>query len=528
MYSNEFKRLQSTSSSSARPWQLYTYGMKAVWWIKRDFRLSDNSSLSQALNECSEILPFYCFEKNKLEEEDFSLFHLQAQTQALSGLLKNLRMRHSGIFFGVGEVIEELRKLRKKYHFEKLYSHQETGNLLSFEVDRQVAKWCKHEGVTWSEAKGSSVVRGGNAERRRKTTRSDIRIHPPLSIPEVIPSPKNINLFNQIPSFGEVSKFVRPKDQPLLDKEIQQVDEASALQTLESFLSHRGYGYSGGISSPNSAFEAGSRLSTHLAWGTIGLRTVFAEVRRKREELDATPESKQWRRSLRAFESRLHWRDHFIQRLEGFPEMENLALNKAYRNLEYENSPELLEAWWKGQTGVPMVDACMRCLNETGFLNFRMRAMVVSFACFGLKLSWKLIHPPLAKVFLDYEPGIHMSQIQMQAGIVGFNTIRVYNPYKQIKDHDPSGVFVKKWVPEIKEWTMKQILELEAIPQKSYSPVSFDAKMNSKTMKDRIFAIRKSKFGKLETNRNLNKHGSKKGKFKKPKKDHDNGQLTLF
>ena len=154
--------------------------------------------------------------------------------------------------------------------------------------------------------------------------------------------------------------------------------------------------------------------------------------------------------------------------------------------------------------------------------------MVVSFACFGLKLSWKLIHPPLAKVFLDYEPGIHMSQIQMQAGIVGFNTIRVYNPYKQIKDHDPSGVFVKRWVPEIKEWTMKQILELEAIPQKSYSPVSFDAKMNSKTMKDRIFAIRKSKFGKLETNRNLNKHGSKKGKFKKPKKDHDNGQLTLF
>jgi deoxyribodipyrimidine photo-lyase len=502
--------------------------MKGIWWIKKDFRLSDNSSLSQALDECSEILPFYCFEKNKLGEEDFSLFHLQAQTQALQGLLKNLRIRHSGIFFCMGEVVEQLSVLQKKFPFKSIYSHQETGNLLSYDIDRQVAEWSKHEGVTWSEAKGSSVVRGGNAEKRRKVSRYDIRMTPPLPVPEVIPSPKNIEIFNEIPPVNDLSKLVKGQDQPVVSNELQKVDEDSAFATLEDFLTQRGKGYSGGISSPNSAFECGSRLSTHLAWGTIGIRTVFDRLKRRRQELDADADSNQWRRSLRAFESRLHWRDHFIQRLEGFPEMENLALNKAYRNLEYENSPELLEAWQKGQTGVPMVDACMRCLNETGFLNFRMRAMVVSFACFGLKLSWELIHAPLAKVFLDYEPGIHLSQIQMQAGIVGFNTIRVYNPYKQIKDHDLSGVFIKKWVPEIKTWTMNQILELETIPQKSYSSVSFDVKKNSKTMKDRIFAIRKSKDGKFETNRNLNKHGSKKGKFKKPKKDRDNGQLTFF
>ncbi len=502
--------------------------MKGVWWIKRDFRLSDNSCLSNALRECSEILPFYCFEKVKLDEEDFSFFHLQAQAQGLNGLLDNLRSRQSGIFFCIGEVVEQLVALREKYPFKYLYSHQETGNLLSYEIDRRVAEWCKHEGVRWEEAKGSSVVRGGNAETRRKISRLDARMSAPLPSPKILPSPRSITLFNQSPPLSELSKLVKGPNQPACSNEMQKVDEDSAVKTLDDFLTHRGKGYSGGISSPNSAFECGSRLSAHLAWGTIGLRTVFDRLKRRREELAADSDTTQWRKSLRAFESRLHWRDHFIQRLEGFPEMENLALNKAYRNLEYGNSPELLEAWRTGQTGVPMVDACMRCLLATGFLNFRMRAMLVSFACFGLKLSWQLIHAPLARVFLDYEPGIHLSQIQMQAGIVGFNTIRVYNPYKQIKDHDPFGVFVKKWVPELRGLATEQILELETNPQNSYSSVSFDAKINSKTMKHRIFSIRKSKEGKLETNRNLRDHGSKKGRFNKAKKDRDNGQLTLF
>jgi len=90
-----------------------------------------------------------------------------------------------------------------------------------------------------------------------------------------------------------------------------------------------------------------------------------------------------------------------------------------------------------------MIDACMRCLNATGFMNFRMRSMLVSFACYGLHLDWRLIHPHLARVFLDYEPGIHLSQLQMQAGVVGINTIRVYSPHKQIIDQDPECVFIK-------------------------------------------------------------------------------------
>ena len=503
--------------------------MKGLWWIKRDFRTTDNQCLSIGSLDCEELLPLYCLENAKVSSGDFSSFHLLAQWQALRSLEQALSSRGSGLRFCHGSVIEQFEELIKSYRFDVLYSHQETGNLLSYETDLAVANWCSHHGIRWVECNASSVQRGGNAaSKRKKRGTSDPRMTSPIGDPVLLKSPENKTLFKSVPSLDEFGKLGNIHDCHLLVDRVQKVDERSALSTLRSFLDHRGLGYSGGISSPNTACDFGSRLSVHLAWGTISLRTIFNELRIKRAALDQDPESKKWRRSLKAFESRLHWRDHFIQRLEAFPNMENHPINKAYAALEYEDDADLLEAWRLGQTGVPMIDACMRCLKETGFLNFRMRAMLVSFACFGFKLSWKFIHEPLAKVFLDYEPGIHLSQLQMQAGVVGFNAIRVYNPYKQFRDHDPEGFFVKKWVPELEDLSPTEISLLEENPSNKYFSPRTDFKGNAAEMKRRVFAIRKSNAGKIQTKRNLNDHGSKRSRFKRRVDTQKNGQMTLF
>ena len=217
---------------------------------------------------------------------------------------------------------------------------------------------------------------------------------------------------------------------------------------LESFLQERGRRYHLEMSSPVTAVESCSRLSPHLAYGTISTRMVVQKLR-SRLALITDPGV---RRAWRAFEPRLHWRDHFMQKLEDEPAIEHQNFVRGFDGLrENDFDAGRFAAWAEGRTGYPMVDACMRCLLETGWINFRMRAMLMSFAAYHLWLHWRPVGLHLARLFVDYEPGIHWSQSQMQSGTTGINTIRIYSPTKQAEDHDPEGAFARRWIPELAE-----------------------------------------------------------------------------
>lgn len=487
---------------------------RGIWWVKRDFRLIDNDALIEAIEQCESVTTLFVIEPSLCRALDTSEFHYHAWEQASAHLSAALAKYGAALHVVVGEVPEILAHVHAHDGFDAMFSHEETGGHVTFKRDQLVEQWCSRHKVHWHQAHQNGVIRGlVDRDKRQPVIRERLQNTAPRAAPVRINGWSINSLADQQvsgwPCFEHLSG--RPLDQRIERSEVQVVDEASADKVWHSFLDARGVKYSGGISSPNTAFDAGSRLSAHLAWGTISLRRVFHETWQRDRELAAStdPQARQWRKSLKAFQSRLHWHDHFIQRLESAPSMEFEALNPAYRELRYGDNEQLLDAWQYGRTGLPLVDACMRCLAATGFLNFRMRAMVVSAGCFGLAQSWQSLHYPLARVFLDYEPGIHFSQIQMQAGIVGINTLRVYSPHKQLLDQDPETVFVKRWIPELREFDATEIAGYEQRSLGDYPEPVTDIKSNTRIIRDQVYAIRKSSAGQEASAEVLIKHGSR-------------------
>jgi deoxyribodipyrimidine photo-lyase len=161
-----------------------------------------------------------------------------------------------------------------------------------------------------------------------------------------------------------------------------------------------------------------------------------------------------------------------MQKLEDEPRIEFENFSRACDGLrETQFDRDRFAAWCSGQTGYPLVDACMRALHANGWINFRMRAMLVSFAAYHLWLHWREPAQYLARHFIDYEPGIHYSQFQMQSGTTGINAVRIYSPLKQQLDQDPDGAFVRRWVPELAalppEW-LTRLRDLPANLQRQY------------------------------------------------------------
>ena len=470
-------------------------------WFRRDLRLDDNEIVSKAGHAGGEVLPLFVIDP-WFYQQQIACCRVKFLFESLENLDSNLRKLGSRLYLFEGSSVDVIQKLTQSLIQQEkqpeLYFNRDVQVDYGINRDRTILDFYARQGLKVHLGRNHFLQETENYG----TIWQDYHEYQERSLH---PTPQFINTPQLAIDLPQLTiARLKQKYRRFLEAESYRYlgGEDNAKGTLNSFIDHRYQGYHWKISRPWLAMNgATSHLSAHLDFGTISARTVYQSVVAIAEALP--PKSKD-SYALKTFLDRLRWHDKFSQRHYFHPE---LAFRNRYPEFDdwYTDEElkgqklELFRAWCEGKTGYPMVDASMRQLNQMGWMNFRMRAMCVTFLCINCGVSWHHGARYFMSRLVDGNIAINHWQWQAQAGVNNpiSKTFRIYNPTKNLQEKDPDLQFVRYWIPELRG-SMEQILKNEYSSTSSYPAPILDWKQTRKANGKIVSDLRKQVRDRLE------------------------------
>lgn len=401
-----------------------------IVWFKKDLRLTDHAPLKNAIEGNLPVLLLFIFEPSLQKYPDWDIRHWAFMFESLKELNLELEKYHSKIYICHAEAQAVFDELNEKFAVQTVFSHQETSTKASQQRESKMRIFFEQKNISWHESQNNGVLKELKSRKNWQQLWYEY-MQAKLDNPD-LKKLKSVE-WEQSPQF--FISYPLGKKLAIYDKNWQLAGEKNAWKQWKNLVKNRQQDDS---KNAKKTIQNNSRLSVYLTYGNVSIRQVFQAY----QKLKNPPPS------LKTLVYVLQSRCDCIQKFEIEKQIETCPLNKAYQNLEQSANPIFLEAWKNAKTGFPLIDAAMRCVRATGYLDYRFRAIVVSFLTHHLWQNWQTGVYFLAQQFLDYEAGIHFVQFQVQAGVFGTH-LRIYNPQKEALKYDSQALFIKKWLPEL-------------------------------------------------------------------------------
>ena len=406
-----------------------------IFWFRRDLRLHDNAGLYHALKDGNPVLPIFIFDRNILEElEDKNDRRVEFIHLAVQDIQQQLVKMGSSLDVRYGTPVEVYNELLSEFNVKKVFANHDYEPYAK-QRDAAIEKLVKGHGATFHTFKDQVIL---EKDEVLKDDGKPYTVFTPYSRKwKAVLTDFHLKPYSSKKYF---ENFYKQREQKLIP--LEQMGFAATGQSFpgKEWLGQIIRNYKEQRDIPS--IQGTSRLSVHLRFGTISIRTLAAEAGALNE----------------TFLNELIWRDFYHMILWHFPKVVGHAFKPEYDKIRWRNNEKEFKAWCDGKTGYPIVDAGMRELNATGFMHNRVRMIVASFLTKHLLIDWRWGEAYFAKKLLDFDLAANNGGWQWAAGS-GCDAapyFRVFNPYLQTKKFDPELKYVRKWVPEFEELTYPQ------------------------------------------------------------------------